>query len=116
MHACSRSNAVAKKGFEPPFWGDLGLFWPSEKAHIPTRSTLAVFQDSICAVVSPPRAIHTSEKNTSDKKQLDSGGWGCRMTRLFSHETGLFASRPLQPRKMSAAQAETGVLCNPPPL
>jgi hypothetical protein len=75
MHACSRSNAVAKKGFEPPFWGDLGLFWPSEKAHIPTRSTLAVFQDSICAVVSPPRAIHTSAINTCHIRQEIAGFW-----------------------------------------
>ena len=38
------------------------------RANAGARSTLAVVQDSICAVVSPPRAIHTGEKRTSDWK------------------------------------------------
>ena len=70
MHACSRSSCGGENGlrtYEPPF---LGRFWAffalgnTEKAHVSTRSTLAVVKDSICAVVSPPCAIHTSARKT----------------------------------------------------
>ena len=77
-----------KNGFEPHFAAILDFFGPRKKAHVSTHSTLAVVQDSICAVVSPSRAIQTGEKKFR-QETAGSGGWGCRMTRLFSHEAGL---------------------------
>ena len=82
--------ACGEKMGSNPILGRFWIFWPSEKgAHVSTHSTLAVVQDSICAVWCLPLAPYTQARKTSDRKQLDSGGWGCRMTRLFSHETGL---------------------------
>jgi len=70
MHACSRSSRGGERnGFEPPFWGDFGLCWPSEKSMLgSTHSTLAVVQDSICAVVCLPLAPYTQARKTSDRK------------------------------------------------
>ena len=100
MHACSRSSSgVAKKWVRTSFWGDFGFFWPRKMGkrrmfprtqHWPLSKTPFVLCD-----VSPLRHTHRREK-TSDRKQLDSGGWGCRMTRLFSHETGLLAPKHLK--------------------
>ena len=73
-------------------WGDFGFFWPRkmEKRRMFPRTQrwpLSKTPFVLCGV-SPLRHTHRREE-TSDRKQLDSGGWGCRMMRLFSHENGL---------------------------
>ena len=101
---------MAKKWVRTPILGRFWIFLALGKRRMFPRTPLAVVQDSICAVVSPPRALHTGEK-TSDRKQLDSGGWDCRIGRAYFLMK--LASRPLKTRKISAARAETGVLCTP---
>jgi hypothetical protein len=64
--------AVAKIWVRTPILGRFGAFL-AEKAHVSTRSTLAVVQDSICAVVSSPRTIHTDERKNI--RQEIAGFW-----------------------------------------
>ena len=61
-----------KMGSNPHFGAILDFVGPRKKAHVSTPSTLAVVQDSICAVVSPPRAMHTGEKKI---RQETAGLW-----------------------------------------
>ena len=114
MHACSRSSSgVAKNGFEPHFGAILDFFGLGKRRmfprtqHWPLSKTPFVLCD-----VSPSRHTHRREK-TSDRKQLDSGGWGCRMTRLFSPENGLYTLRSLKPAKLRLRGPRRG--CFAPP-
>ena len=59
-------------GSNPHFGAILDFFGPRKKAHVSTHSTLAVIQDSIPAVMSPPRAIHTGAKT---HQQETAGFW-----------------------------------------
>ena len=111
---------MAKKWVRTPFWGDFGFFWPSENGkrrmfprtqHWPLSKTPFVLSRLLCGV-SPSRHTHRREK-TSDRKQLDSGGWGCRMTRLFSHENGLYTLHSLKPAKFPLRGPRRG--CFAPP-
>ena len=118
MHACSRSSSgVAKNGFEPHFEAILDFFGLGKRRmfprtqHWPLSKTPFVLSRLLCGV-SPSRHTHRREK-TSDRKQLDSGGWGCRMTRLFSHENGLYTLRSLKPAKFPLRGPRRG--CFAPP-
>ena len=52
-----------KMGSNPHFGAILDFSGPRKKAHVSTHSTLAVVQDSICAVMSPPRATDRQKKH-----------------------------------------------------
>ena len=68
----------------------LGFFGPGKRACFYALNTVAVVQDSICALVYFPLAPYPqARKNT---RQEIAGFWGLdllRITRLFSHKTGL---------------------------
>ena len=96
------SLTSGKTWVRTPILGRFGAFL-AEKAHVSTRSTLAVVQDSICAVVSSPRTIHTGERKNT--RQEIAGFWRAA---YFLMKLAL----DLKPRKISAAQAETQ---HPPP-
>ena len=109
--AQDRAAVWRKNGFEPPFGAILDFVGPRKKAHVSTPSTLAVVQETPFVPWCLPLAPYTQARKTSDRKQLDSGGWGCRMTRLFSHKTGL--ADPLNPQNFRCAGRDGGAL-HPP--
>ena len=87
--AQDRAAVWRKNGFEPHFGAILDFFDLGKRRMFPRTQhwPLSKTPFVLCGV-SPLRHTHRREK-TSDRKHLDSGGWGCRMMRLFSHENGL---------------------------
>jgi hypothetical protein len=105
--AQGRAAVWRKHGFEPPFWGDLwGFLALRIGACFHALNTGRYSRLHSRCDVSPSRHTHRRENTPAGNSWILGfwRSWGCKMTRLFSHETAWpLAPRPLKPRKISAA-------------
>ena len=75
MRACEKFGPVPKNGFEPPFWGDFGIFGRRKGYFLRAQLTLGhSFLSLCCAVVTPLAAyIHSMKSSDNNSRFLSAG-------------------------------------------
>ena len=112
--AQDRAACGEKMGSNPHFGAILNLYLALGKRRMFPRTQHWPLSKTPFVLWCLPLAPYRQARKTLDRKQLDSGDWGCRMTRLFSHETGRLDA-PLKPRNLQRTARQASLVERGPP-